>query len=153
MFGRLRWVWLGAVAVGLAATLAWLTLWPRFEPGGGGVDEFPPLMASDGAAVLRLRLTVWGGGGPIQGRFSQVTAVVVPALNGAASTASTATPPAAALRLPARAASDGDAHTQWVEFALPAGTLRPGQPLDYHFEVTLDGQTTRIPPHHRLALP
>jgi len=130
--------------------LAWRSLQSGFEPGGGGANEFPPRREADGALVLRLKLNVWGGGGAIDGRYRDV--MLVASLAGTYPASATHTAATDSLRVPGRIAPGSDPKTQWYEFRIPRGSFNTGGRLDYHYEVTLDGQATRIPGVHAVVI-
>ena len=142
-------VLLALVVIG--SGLVWKSLQPRFEPGGGGANEFPQLQETDGTVVLRLRLNVWGGGGDINGRYRDVALVATLAGPPAASASGTSIN--ASLRVPGRIASGGDATSQWYEFRIPRGNFNGSGQLEYHYEVTLDGHTTQIPGRLEIMVP
>ena len=140
---------LALIAIG--GGLAWWFLQSGFEPGGGGAHELPQRQEADGALVLRLRLHVWGGGGDIDGRYRNVAMVATLAQPSAASSeGSTGQVP---LRVPGRVAPGGSASTQWYEFPIPQGSFNSGGRLAYHYEVTLDGQSTQVPGHLEVVIP
>lgn len=145
MFGRalprVLLILLALIVIG--GGLVWRSLESGFEPGGGGAHEHPQRQEADGALVLRLRLNVWGGGGDIDGRYQDVALVAALAQPQAAS--GTGTAGNFSLRVPGRIAPGGNATTQWYEFRIPQGSFTAGGRLAYHYEVTLDGHSTRIP--------
>ena len=128
----LRSILLRSVLAGLVvvAGVVWFAF-PSFEPGAGGANELPPVVEVD-RVRLQLRLTVWGGGGPIQGRYSRVTLFF------------------RQLRVGPFQQVHGqlvwrDKTTELYEFVLLRSASAVVQPIEYYFEVTLDDQTTTIP--------
>ena len=106
--------------------------WSGFEPGGGGAEELPAQIAADGSLRLQLRLKVWGGGGPITGRYQGVVLRYrqVPAQPYA--------------RVAGRRLS-GDAVSELYAFDLPPLSSAAGGAMEYAFDVQLDGQASTIP--------
>ena len=146
---RVLLILLALIAIG--GGLAWWLLQSGFEPGGGGAHEHPQRQEADGALVLRLRLHVWGGGGDIDERYRNVALVAtLEQLNAASSAGNIGQVP---LRLLGRIAPGGNATTQWYEFRIPQGSFNSGGRLAYHYEVTLDGQSTQIPGHLDVVIP
>ena len=146
---RVLLIFLALIAIG--GGLAWWLLLSGFEPGGGGAHEHPQRQEADGALVLRLRLHVWGGGGDIDRRYRNVALVATLAQPSAASSeGNTGQVP---LRVPGRVAPSGNASTQWYEFRVPQGSFNSGGRLAYHYEVTLDGQSTQVPGRLEVVIP
>lgn len=128
----------------VGGVLSWRSIQSGFTPGGGGADERPHRQEADGTLVLRLRLSVWGGGGPVDGRYRNV-ALLISLADPFGASSPTATTPSS--RIPGRLVPGGDASSQSYEFRVPPSSFTSGGRLAYHYEVTLDGQTTQIPGH------
>ena len=137
--------------IAIGGGLAWWLLQSGFEPGGGGAQEHPQRQEADGALVLRLRLHVWGGGGDIDRRYRNVSLVATLAQPSAASIEDKAGQ--VPLRVPGLIAPGGSASTQWYEFRVPQGSFSSGGRLAYHYEVTLDGQSTEVPGRLEVVIP
>lgn len=121
---------IGAVALSIAglAALGWHRF--GFQPGGGGARELPAEVTPQGDVTLRLRLNVWGGGG-IDGRYTGV--MLRARVSGAASF----------LVVPGTLTKQEPAAASY-EFRLSREALGGSGPLEYAFDVVLDGEPTRI---------
>lgn len=109
-------------------------------PGGGGSTQTAPhtIRAEEGG-LLRLELSVWGAGGPIEGRYTDV--VAFHRLVGQNTYTST----------PSKLVSQDKAH-QIYEFRIlpyPRGTA--GE-IEYYFELKLDGHHSRVNGKKRIKL-
>jgi hypothetical protein len=126
--------WVGGLfLVGLVAAVGagWFLL-SGFEPGGGGANQPPPVIEADGTVRIRLRLTVWGGGGPIRGRYDPVVMSFKP-VGGAAFQ-----------RIPGRLV-ESDKSSELYEFLLSRKAYAVSGRIEYFFDVALDKHPTTIP--------
>ena len=126
---------LGLVVIGAAG---WIVA-RGFEPGAGGADQPAPVVGADGAVHIELRLTVWGGGGPIHGRYTHVVMRLKPV-----GTERLQVLPGALVR--------SEAAAETYAFDVSHASTNVAGPIDYNFEVTLDGHTTRIPGKYPISL-
>lgn len=119
----------GAVILGIAglAALGWNKF--GFQPGGGGAQELPADVTPHGDVRLRLRLNYWGGG--IDGRYTGV--MLRARVAGAADFLAV---PGTLLKQEPTAVT--------YEFRLSRQALGASGPLEYAFDVALDGEPTRI---------
>lgn len=115
----------------LVAALAMGYLLQRFEPGGGGAEPLPPVVEVNGSVRLQLRLTVWGGGGSVSGRYSPVMLSFKPSGPGS-------------FQQQTGRLIQSDASSEVYEFVLSRAIVGVTGPVDYQFEITLDGHTTTI---------
>jgi hypothetical protein len=130
----LVWGILGALGLSLIGVLGIIGLvLYSFVPGGGGSREVAPsLVHPCEPTVVRLELSVWGGGGPIAGRYSDVRMYYqMPGEDG---------DHALAPKLVSRSDT-----TEVYEFIVPPLRAGTQATIDHYFEVTLDGERTRIP--------
>lgn len=112
-----------------------------FEPGGGGASQPDPIVDPDGMIRVRLVLTVWGSGGEIKGRYSNVIMRYY-----------IATKPDQLYTLPGMLISS-DKSSEQYEFSILLGEHHAQGSIEYYFEVTLDGHKTKIPSKHEIFLP
>lgn len=113
---------------------------PHFEPGGGGSVQPSPVIEPDGSVRLALRLTVWGGGGSIHGRYTDVVMFYKSTGSNQIHTVS------------GRIISSNES-MQWYEFRISRTLHDVVGPIEYYFEVTLDGHRTRVPGKQAVSLP
>lgn len=126
------------VFVAVAGT-TWLVL-PRFEPGGGGSNQPLPVIEPDGTVRIGLRLTVWGGGRPINRRYTDVVMYYK-------STGSNL------FHAVSGHIISSNEIMQWYEFRISRALHGVVGPIDYYFEATLDGYTTKMPGKQVVAVP
>lgn len=127
-----------AVFVAVVGITCWAL--PYFEPGGGGSDQPSPVIEPDGSVRLGLRLTVWGGGGPIHGRYTDV----IMFYNSTGSNQ--------IHKVSGHIISSNES-MQWYEFRISRALHDVVGPIEYYFEVTLDGHRTRIPGKQIISVP
>jgi len=125
--GGLLWggfYWLGANAIG-----------------GGGSDQYPPETVKAGEpAVIKLVLSVWGGGGAIQGRFTDISLhyrlvgesdykIISPEQ----------------IALPDNYKDVVSKNNQWIgyEFTIPPYSKGTTGQIEYYIDMTLDGYQSR----------
>jgi hypothetical protein len=139
---RRRWVIGGLLGAALLASAGVLLggLWSGFEPGAGGADEMPAEMSADGSLKLRLRLSVWGGGGAARGRYQDVVLKY----------RSVASEPYR--RVPGRLLQ-AEEKAETYGFTVARGDLGAAGPLDYAFELRLDGQPATIAGKQSIMVP
>ena len=100
--------------------------------GGGGSTQIAPDSVKAGeAVVIRLQLSVWGAGGPIKGRYTDIQlSYRLVGENGYTTV----------LPKPVSA----DQRHEIYEFMIPPYPQGTRGEIEFHFELKLDGQTSRI---------
>jgi hypothetical protein len=103
-----------------------------FQIGAGGSNQVAPdsIRASE-PAVIKLELLVWGEGGPIKGRYTDVTCHY--RLSGEQTHAILVSVP-----------SPQDDKHEVYEFTIPGYPAGTTGDIEYYFEMKLDGQPSRI---------
>jgi hypothetical protein len=130
--------WLSLVVVaGMSITFVpWATVM-GFKPGGGGAEQEALYHDSFGRLVVPLRLRVWGGGGPIQGRYTGVALRV--SVAGESKVRS----------IFGKVATAGD-DWELYEFLVDQ-SISTSNVSSYSFELTLDRQATTIAGKYHLS--
>jgi hypothetical protein len=117
----------------------WLAL-SRFEPGGGSSYQPPPVIEPDGSVRIGLKLTVWGGGGPINGRNTDVVMYYKSIGSNQFHAVS------------GHIISSNES-MELYEFRISHELHDVIGPIDCYFEATLDGYKTKMPGQHTVAVP
>jgi hypothetical protein len=136
--------------LGLAGLLIWGWMVFSFPPGGGGAYQDAPKVATAGQPLeLKLRLVVWGGGGPAKDRYDQVQAAIRWPGSGTAGNAW--------VPVPASPAVPGvPANAKGTEVFYRFQTLVPeaaaGQALEFRYTFRLDGHASEVAGQHPIQV-
>jgi len=104
----------------------------QFTPGGGGSDQVvPDIIKAGEPAVIKLDLSVWGSGGAIKGRYTDISLHY--RLVGEDSYKT----------LLPKLISQGEKREVY-EFTLPAYPKGTDGEIEYYFELKLDGHPSRV---------
>ncbi|HEU4452658.1 MAG TPA: hypothetical protein VFR81_06335 [Longimicrobium sp.] len=127
-------------APGIVAALLFLLLAWGCGPGGGGTIQVAPETVRAGeAAMVQLELSVWGAGGDVRGRYTELAAfyrlVGEPAFREVTPTL-----------------VSGDERSERYRIVIPPYPRGTRGEIEYYIDVKLDGHASRIEGIRRIAV-